>query len=127
MMAHFEDYATEVKVKWGNTDAYKEHAERTKNYSSQKWSALSNGMDQIMATFASCMQNDNTPASSEAQCLVKALQDHITGNYYRCTNEILAGLGQMYISDQRFQSNIDKHATGTAAFISEAIHIYCNK
>ena len=47
------------------------------------------------------------------------LQNYITENYYTCTNEILAGLGQMYIADARFQTNIDKHAAGTAAFISE--------
>ena len=41
--------------------------------------------------------------------------------------EILAGLGQMYVADERFKSNIDKHATGTAAFISAAIEAYCGK
>lgn len=48
-------------------------------------------------------------------------------NYYLCTNQILAGLGQMYVADERFKSNIDKHADGTAEFICEAIEIYCRK
>ena len=38
-----------------------------------------------------------------------------------CTDEILAGLGQMYVTDERFKSNIDKHSSGTAEFISQAI------
>jgi hypothetical protein len=58
---------------------------------------------------------------------VKTLQDHITGNYYHCTKEILAGLGQMYVADERFKSNIDRHGSGTAAFICEAIAVYCRK
>jgi hypothetical protein len=37
------------------------------------------------------------------------------------------GLGQMYIADERFKNNIDKHASGTAAFICEAIEVYCQK
>ena len=58
---------------------------------------------------------------------MKMLQDHISENYYLCTNQILAGLGQMYVADERFKSNIDKHADGTAEFICEAIEIYCRK
>ena len=57
------------------------------------------------------------------QNLVKLLQDHITENYYNCTDEILAGLGQMYVADVRFKNNIDKHGDGTAEFIREAIQI----
>ena len=125
--SEFEKYKAEAQEKWGKTDAYKEHAERTKNYSRQKWNDLTEGMDHIMAEFAVCMKNGETPDSIGAQNLVKTLQNHITENYYLCTNEILAGLGQMYVADERFKSNIDKHADGTAAFISEAIEAYCNR
>ena len=53
------------------------------------------------------------------------LQDFISENYYLCTYEILAGLGQMYVSDERFKNNIDKYAAGTALYVSKAIAIYC--
>ena len=119
--SEFEKYKAEAKEKWGKTDAYKEHAERTKNYSNQKWSDLAEGMDHIMAGFASCMKKGESPDSDEAQNLVKMLQNYITENYYCCTDEILSGLGQMYVTDERFKSNIDKHSSGTAEFISQAI------
>ena len=61
------------------------------------------------------------------QSLVQKLQNHITENYYTCTKGILSGLGQMYVADERFKSNIDKHADGTAEFISEAIAVYSQK
>ena len=122
-----EQYKTEVKEKWGKTKAYKEHAERTRDYSGQKWNDLAEGMENIMAEFAACMQKEQGAACLEAQNLVKMLQSHISGNYYHCTNEILAGLGQMYVADERFKNNIDKHADGTAEFISEAIKVYCGK
>ena len=73
------------------------------------------------------MKNGEAPDSAEAQHLVKTLQAHITENYYRCTNEILFGLGQMYAADERFNNNIDKHGDGTAAFIRDAITVYCGK
>lgn len=65
--------------------------------------------------------------SYEAENDFKKLQDYITENYYQCTNGIPAGLGQMYVEDERFRNNTDKHADGTAAFICEAIEIYSGK
>ena len=127
VMSIFEAYKAESQEKWGKTDAYKEHTKKTKNYSKQKWNDLAEGMDHIMAKFALCIENGEEPNSPEAQSLVKTLQNHITENYYTCTNEILLGLGQMYVGDERFKNNIDKHAYGTAVFICEAIKIYCSK
>lgn len=121
----FDAYKAEARQRWGNTDAYREHAERTKNYSKTKWKELAGEMNEIFAEFALCMKNGKTPDSAEVQNLVKALQDHITGNYYPCTNEILAGLGQMYAADERFRSSIDGNGDGTARFVSEAIEAYC--
>ena len=119
------NYKAEAEEKWGNTSAYKEHEEKTRNYSKDKWNKLTNEMDGIMAEFSQCMKNGEAPDSDEAQKLCNMLQTHITENYYLCTNEILAGLGQMYVADERFRNNIDAHADGTAAFISEAIKVYC--
>ena len=123
----FEKYKAEVKEKWGQTSAYTEYKTRTKGYSKGKWNALAESMDHIMAEFTVCMKKGEAPDSTEAQNLVKYLQNHITENYYLCTNEILAGLGQMYVGDERFKNNIDKNADGTAAFVCKAIEVYCRK
>ena len=125
--AEAEARKAEAEAKWGRTDAYRAYTEQTKDYSQQKQKDLADGMDRIMAEFAACRKNGKTPASAEAQSIVKTLQDYITGNYYPCTNEILAGLGQMYVADERFQTNIDKHADGTAAFICDAIKVYSSR
>ena len=45
-------------------------------------------------------------------------------NYYTRTNDILAGLGKMYVADERFKKNIDKYGEGTAEFVAEGIRIY---
>ena len=126
-MSEFDAYKVEAQERWGHTEAYKQHTDKTKDYSKQKWNALTEGMDRIMAEFALCMGKGESPDAIEAQKLVKTLQSYITDNYYHCTKEILAGLGQMYVADERFRSNIDKHAPGTAAFICEAIAVHCRK
>ena len=52
----------------------------------------------------------------------------ITDHFYTCTPEILAGLGQMYVADDRFRKNIDMAGgEGTAAFVAQAIAAYCGK
>ena len=121
------NYDIEVKERWGETDAYKEYAEKTVGYAKDKWQQVNDGLNAVLAKFAECMNSGHTADSDDAQTLVKELQTHITENYYTCTNEILAGLGQMYVCDERFKNNIDKNGEGTAEFVSEAINIYCKK
>ncbi len=123
--SEFEKYKNEARERWGGTEAYKEHKEKTENYSKSDFDALGEGMDEIMGEFSLCMKKENAPESEEGQRLVRKLQDYITSNFYTCTKEILSGLGQMYVLDERFRKNIDRHGEGTAQFISEAVSIYC--
>ena len=121
------NYDSEVIRRFGETDAYKEHAKKTASYTKEQWDGVNDGLMTVLAKFAECMKDGNTADSIEAQALVKELQNYITENYYTCTGEILAGLGQMYVADERFKNNIDKHAVGTATFVSAAIATYCGK
>ena len=119
------NYENEVKEKWGNTEAYKEYSQKSKNYSKENFNALTDGINNIMKEFSVSMNNGASFDSTDAQNLVKKLQGYITENFYTCTNEILYGLGQMYVADERFKDNINKHSQGTAEFISKAIEYYC--
>lgn len=113
----FEQYKAEAKEKWGNTDAYREYEQR----------GSKDPGDALMAVFAQIgTLRELDPASGEAQAAVKKLQDFITANFYTCTKQILAGLGQMYLADDRFRENIDRAGgAGTAEFVSKAISIFC--
>lgn len=120
-----EKYADEVKARWGNTAAYKESEEKaSKMTDAEKQSSL-DGMEFIMAEFSEAMKKGFSPESANAQSLCKKLQQFITDNFYTCTKEILAGLGEMYVLDERFKENIDKNGEGTAEFIRDALRIYC--
>ena len=121
------DYETEARSRWGATDAYREHEQKTKNYTKEKWAEANDGMMAIFAEFATCKASGANADSTEAQALVAKLQAHITANYYTCTDEILAGLGKMYVADERFKKNIDKYGEGTAAFAADAIAAYTKK
>ena len=120
-----KQYEVEAKQRWGKTDAYKEHEQKTANYNKAKWQAVNDGLMVIFTKFAECMKNGNTADLDDAQALVKELQNYITENYYTCTTEILSGLGLLYVADERFKANINKNGNGTAEFVREAIEIYC--
>ena len=121
------NYDAETRSRWGTTDTYREQEQKTKNYTKEKWAEANDGMMVIFAEFAACKDNGASVDSAEAQALVAKLQAHITENYYTCTDEILTGLGQMYVADERFKKNIDKYGDGTAEFVAGAIEIYCRK
>ena len=122
-----KNYETEARERWGNTDAYREHEQKTRNYTKEKWTEANDGLMAIFADFAVYKDSGASAESAEAQALVAKLQAHITENYYTCTDEILAGLGKMYIADERFKKNIDKYGDGTAEFAATAIEVYCRK
>lgn len=120
-----EEYAKEAKEKWGNTAAYKESAEKTADYSADKWKQVNSAMDERIAEFADCKRKGFAPDSKEAKALAKKWQDFITENYYTCTKEILAYLAEMYVADERFKKSIDCYGDGTAQFMSDTIKAYC--
>lgn len=118
-------YAREVKERWGSTEAYKESQRREAGRTERERQAAQREMDSLLDRFAAMVKND--PAGPGAQALVKEWQACISKWYYDCTDEILAGLGQMYTADPRFAETIDSHGPGTAEFLSRAISLFCGK
>ena len=121
-----KNYKDEARSRWSATDVYREHEQKTKNYTKGKWAEVNDGMMAIFAEFAVCKNSGASANSAEVHALVAKIQAHITENYYTCTDEILAGLGKMYVADERFKTNSDKYGEGTAEFASEAIAKYVN-
>ena len=119
-----ETYMAEAYTRWGYTAEYSEYKQKAENCIKEKWAEANDGLMAIFDEFAVCKQSGAEVDSNEAQAIVAKLQAHITENYYTCTDDILAGLGKMYIADERFKKNIDKYGKGTAEFVAEAIEIY---
>ena len=121
-----EQYMAEAKERWGKTDAYRAYEQKTVGQTDDE---QRQNADTLMSIFAEMgLLRHTSPDSDEAQSLVKKLQDCISENFYPCTEEILAGLGQMYTQDERFRANSDaRGGDGTAAFAAEAIRLYCKE
>ena len=120
--AKLDEYAAKAKAAWGDTQAYKEY--EAKGHTPETTRDLAGQMMQIFAEFG--QMKDLDPGSAAPQAQVKRLQDFITAHYYRCTDEILSGLGKMYAAGGEFTENIDRSGgEGTAEYANRCIQIYC--
>ena len=120
-----KEYAQEAKERWGNTEAYQESQRKTAAYTKKDWDRVQQEMESLFRSFAANM--DQSPDSPAVQETVAAYQSYLSRNFYVCGNEMLMGLGEMYLADTRFQQNIDRHGDGLTQFIAEAIRVYCSR
>lgn len=120
-----KQYAEEVQKRWGDTDAYRESTRRTARYTADDWREVYGGMDAVMEGFARLNERGVSPDHEKPRLQVRKLQEFISARFYPCTDEILAGLGEMYVGDERFRESIDRHGEGTAAYIAACIKSYC--
>lgn len=116
-------YAQEAKERWGGTEAYLESQRRAAGRTKEEWTDLDAEAQEIFRAFAAC--RGQAAESPQVQALVQRWQEYISARHYPCTRVILAGLGQMYTADSRFQERLDRFGSGTAALMSDAIAAYC--
>lgn len=117
-------YADEARERWSDTEAYRESEKRTAGYTKKDWSELSAGLDEIIKGFSELKRSGVLPEDHAAASQVERLRSFITARLYTCTDEILAGLGAMYVNDERFKKNIDRCGEGTAEYISACVSAY---
>lgn len=117
-------YEEEVKRRWSSTKAYGEYEQKTRGKTDKELDIIANKLLSLFAEIGSLRKLQ--PVEKEVQEKIKELQAFITENYYSCTDEILHGLSQMYVCDERMKRNIDKAGgDGTAEFVKQAIAVYC--
>ena len=115
-----KEYAEKARETWGNTEAYKEYSEKAKGRTDAENGILAKEMMDIFRDLGGLKDQD--PGSAEVRTKIRELQEFITKNYYKCTDDILRSLGNMYAAGGEFTENIDKAAgEGTAVFVNEAI------
>lgn len=118
-----EEFKEEVEERWGGSLAYEESMKKTKAYKKEDWQKVMGSMDDIFKALAARIGED--VASEPVQTLVEAWREYLTKYFYDCTPEILNGLGDMYVMDERFTKNMDKYGEGFAKYMNEAIKYYC--
>ena len=121
---HQKRYAEEVRQTYPN-DLVKQSEQKTSQYTAQDWKRIKEETNDIYQAIASHMSQG--PDDPEVQRNVARWHQFITNNFYDCSIDIFRGLADLYVADERFTKNIDKHKEGLAVFLSEAMIIYCDE
>lgn len=125
-MGRLDEYAEQARKQWGQTAAWQEYEEKSRDRNEEAQKAAGAGLMLILEEIGKQKRQGLPAEAPEVQVLVKQLQNYITEHYYQCTTEILSGLGKMYADGGEFTANIDRACgEGTAVFSGEAIAVYC--
>jgi DNA-binding transcriptional MerR regulator len=97
-----EEYAEEAEQRWGDSEAWTRSQRRTATYSKDDWVRIKAEGSEVEQRMVAAM-TEGVPADSErAMDLAEEFRQQISRYYYDCTPEIHAGLGRMYVEDERF-------------------------
>lgn len=125
MMEDQKQYEVEAKERWGNTDAYRISRERTARYSKEDWESINQVQMQNLQDLARLYQTGVPYDHPEVLEVVDRNRRFISESFYPCSLEVFSGLGQMYVSDERFTAYYDRITPGLAAYYNNAIQHYC--
>ena len=116
-----DQYEQEAKQKWGQTDAYKESARRTKKYSKEEWVQYKAEHDALNTLLIQVMDAQLPADSIEATAIAEKMRLQIDQWFYPCSHEMHCQLAEMYIQDPGFTENYEKQRAGMAVFLNKAI------
>jgi MerR family transcriptional regulator, thiopeptide resistance regulator len=114
-------YAAEAEQRWGETEAYRESARRTKSYTKADWSAIKAEADAIMQRWGVLHEAGTDPTAAAAMEVAEQHRQHISRWFYTCAPEFHAGLADMFVADPRFRETFEKYGAGMTDFVAESI------
>jgi DNA-binding transcriptional MerR regulator len=114
-------YDAEVEQRWGETDAYRESRRRTSSYTKDDWLRIKAEGADLERRFAEALRSGVAADSEQAMGLAEEHRQHISRWFYDCPPEMHAGLGRMYVEDERFTAHYEQIAPGLAQYVSTAV------
>jgi MerR family transcriptional regulator, thiopeptide resistance regulator len=117
-----DEYAAEAQERWGDTDAWKQSAARTEQYSKEDWAAIKAEQDAVTQAFARAMRAGDPADSPTAMDAAEAHRRHINDRFYDVPYAMHRGLADMYVTDPRFTRTYDDVEPGLAQYVHDAIH-----
>ena len=115
-----DPYAAEAEERWGETEAYRESARRTRNFSPEEWARVKAETEAVEDRLAQLLRAGHKPEDEVSMDAAEAHRLQME-TFYPCSHAMHVGLGQMYTADPRFMEHYEKRAQGLAAFLQAAI------
>jgi DNA-binding transcriptional MerR regulator len=114
-------YEAEVEERWGDTDAYAQSRRRVATYGKDDWLRIKEEAADVERRFAEALRSGVPADSVPAMDVAEEHRQHISRWFYDCPPEMHAGLGQMYVQDERFTAHYEQVAPGLAGYVSTAV------
>jgi DNA-binding transcriptional MerR regulator len=118
-------YEDEVKERWGNTTQYAESQRKWSSYTKDQKDAIKAEGGEVTLRMVSS-DRDASPDDPDVQAAIRDYHVYINKYFYTCDVEFMRGLADMWVQDPRFAVNYDRIREGGAAFVREAVHIFCD-
>lgn len=116
-----DDHAAEVEERWGDSDAYRESARRTRSYTKADWQRIKAEGQAAVEKVVAAMQAGKPAESEEAMEGAELHRRQIDRNFYPCSHQMQVGLAEMYLADPRFTATYEGIAPGLAQYLHDAI------
>jgi len=116
-----DQHTAEVEKRWGDTDAYRESARRTRSYTKADWQRIKAEGQAATDKLVAAMQAALPADSPEAMDGAEAHRLQIDRAFYPCSYEMHVGLAEMYLADPRFTATYEQIAPGLAQYVHDAI------
>jgi DNA-binding transcriptional MerR regulator len=114
-------YEDEVKRRWGNTEAYKVSAQRTKSYTEADWRKLKEEQAAIYADALAALKDGVSADDARAMDVAERHRLSIDRWFYPCSAKMHCGLADLWEADRRYADNIDKHGAGLTEYLAAAV------
>ncbi|MHA5050367.1 MerR family transcriptional regulator [Streptomyces sp. SD15] len=116
-----EAHAEEAEQRWGGTEAYAESQRRAAGYTKADWQRMQDEVSSWSERYDALMEAGEQPTGERAMDMAEEHRQHVTNWFYDCSYEIHQGLGEMYVSDERFKEFYDSMRPGLAEHLRDAI------
>ena len=117
-----DEYQQEAQERWGDTDAWKQSAARTKRYTKADWAEVKAEMEAVGAAFVAAKRSGEPATSEAAMDAAEAARLQIHNRFYDCSYDFHRNLGDMYVADPRFTKTYEDQEPGLAQYVRDAIH-----
>ncbi len=115
------EHAAETEKRWGDTEAYKESARRTRRYAKEDWARFKVESDAVNEAIATLMGEGVAADDPRAMDAVERHRLLIDAWFYPCSHEMHEQLGRMYVEDPRFTATYEMIRPGMAEYVRDAI------
>lgn len=115
------EYAAEAEQRWGATAPWQRTRRKASAYTADDWRQIKAESEAIEVAFAQALAAGVAAESAVAMDLAQEHRAHIGRWFYDCPYQVHAGLGELYVSDDRFRGYYEDIAAGLARFLHDAI------